>query len=170
MHWKWKKGGAAGISVLAEPKHFKGSLNNLAEVRKAVKLPILMKDIIVSTEQIEAASNIGADAVLLIQALFDRGYCETSLRNMIAYAPTQKRLEVLLETHNDAEFKIAAASDADLLGINNRDLGTFTDRLWRDKTGLGAECGRGQTSCERERHSSPPQISAFSANAVPTLS
>jgi indole-3-glycerol phosphate synthase len=71
-----EKGGAVGISVLTEPKHFSGSLRSLVEARRTVKLPILMKDIILSTAQLEAASKLGANVVLLIEALFDRGYCE----------------------------------------------------------------------------------------------
>ena len=70
-----ENGGAAGISVLTEPKHFGGSLSYLVEVRKAVRLPILMKDIIISPIQLEAASRIGANVVLLIEALFEREYC-----------------------------------------------------------------------------------------------
>jgi indole-3-glycerol phosphate synthase len=119
-----EKGGAAAISVLTEPTHFQGSLNSLAETRKAVKLPVLMKDIILSPVQVEAASKVGANAVLLIQALFDRGHCECSLKEMIMKAHTQS-LEVLLETHNDDEFRSAVDTDADLVGINNRNLGTL---------------------------------------------
>jgi len=119
-----EKGGAVGLSVLTEPKHFNGSLKSLVEARKAVKLPILMKDIILSTVQIEAASKLGATAILLIQALFDRGYCEGDVKEMISEAHS-KNLEVLLETHNATEFHSAVATDADLIGINNRDLKTF---------------------------------------------
>jgi indole-3-glycerol phosphate synthase len=119
-----EKGGAVGISVLTEPKHFKGSLNSLVEARKAVKLPILMKDIIISPAQLEVASSVSANAVLLIQALFDRGYCECNIDEMVATAHS-KNLEVLLETHNENEFHSAVGSDADLIGINNRDLGTL---------------------------------------------
>jgi len=119
-----EKGGAAAISVLTEPKHFKGSLTYLAEVRKTVKLPILMKDIIVHPEQLEAAPKLGADTVLLIQALFDRKHCEYSLDEMIAKAH-DRRLEVLLETHNKKEFQTALSTEADLIGINNRDLRTL---------------------------------------------
>ena len=119
-----KNGGAVGISVLTEPKHFKGSLNSLAEARKAVKLPILMKDIILSPVQLETASKVGANAALLIQALFERGYCEYDTNEMITEAHS-KNLEVLLETHNEDEFRSAVSSDADLIGINNRDLGTL---------------------------------------------
>ncbi len=118
------KGGAAGISVLTEPKHFNGSLSYLAQVRESVKLPILMKDFIVSPKQLDAAQHIGANAILLIQALFDRGYCEYSLDEMVEQAHSRS-LEVLLETHNEDEFQRAIRSNADLIGINNRDLGTL---------------------------------------------
>jgi indole-3-glycerol phosphate synthase len=123
-----EKGGAVGISVLTEPKHFKGSLNSLVEARKAVKPPILMKDIILSPEQLEAASKVGANAVLLIQALFDRGYYERDINEMIMEAHS-RNLEVLLETHDEDEFRSAVDSDADLIGINNRDLGTLKVNL-----------------------------------------
>jgi len=119
-----EKGGAVGISVLTEPKHFKGSLFSLTKVRKAVKLPILMKDIIIRPTQLETASKIGANAVLFIEALFERKYCECDVHEMIAQAQS-KNLEVLLETHNEDEFRSAINSNADLIGINNRDLGTL---------------------------------------------
>ena len=119
-----ENGGATGISVLTEPKHFSGSLSHLAKVRKAVTLPVLMKDIIISSTQLEAASRIGANAVLLIEALFERKYCELSLEEMISEAHT-RNLEVLLETHNENEFQSAVETDADLVGINNRDLRTL---------------------------------------------
>jgi indole-3-glycerol phosphate synthase len=119
-----ENGGATGISVLTEPKHFSGSLSYLTKVRKAVQLPILMKDIIVNPLQLETASRIGANAVLLIEALFEREYCECSLDEMIAKAHA-RNLEVLLEIHNESEFQSAVKSDADLVGINNRDLRTL---------------------------------------------
>jgi len=119
-----EKGGAVGISVLTEPKHFNGSLQALTEARGAVKLPILMKDIILNPIQVEAASQIGADAILLIEALFERGYSKTGIDEMIAFAHG-KGLEVLLETHTEAEFLSAAETDADLIGINNRNLATL---------------------------------------------
>jgi indole-3-glycerol phosphate synthase len=119
-----EKGGAVGISVLTEPTHFQGSLHSLAEARKAVKLPILMKDIILSPVQVEAASKVGANAILLIQTLFDREQCECNIKEMITEAHS-RNLEVLLETHNEDEFRFAVETDADLVGINNRDLGTL---------------------------------------------
>jgi indole-3-glycerol phosphate synthase len=119
-----KKGGATALSVLTEPKQFNGSLEALSQARKTVGLPILMKDIILSPIQIFAASKLGANAVLLIQALFDRGYCEKSLTEMIAGAHVLG-LEVLLETHTETEFNHATKTDADLIGINNRNLATL---------------------------------------------
>ena len=123
-----ENGGAVAISVLTEPKHFGGSLDFLATTRKAVKIPILMKDIILNPVQLEAANNIGANVVLFIQALFDRGYCKLSLDKMIAVAHS-KGLEVLLETHNEKEFSSALESSADLIGINNRDLSSLKVNL-----------------------------------------
>jgi indole-3-glycerol phosphate synthase len=119
-----EKAGAVGISVLTEPKHFNSSLNTLVQAREAVNLPILMKDIIIVPEQIEVAAKIGADAVLLIQALLDRGYCEMDADKMIAYAHG-RGLEVLLETHTPEEFKTALDTEADIVGINNRNLATL---------------------------------------------
>jgi indole-3-glycerol phosphate synthase len=119
-----EKGGAIGLSVLTEPKHFNGSLRTLVDARKTVKLPILMKDIILSAVQLEAAARAGASAALLIKALFDRGYCECSVHEMITRAHSQG-LEVLLEAHTADEFRSASKTDADLIGINNRDLATL---------------------------------------------
>jgi indole-3-glycerol phosphate synthase len=119
-----EKGGAVGISVLTEPKHFHGSLRSLVEARKAVKLPILMKDIILSPVQLEAASKAGANVALLIEALFDRGYCECSVHEMIALAHSNG-LEVVLEAHTAEEFRSAVRTHADLVGINNRNLATL---------------------------------------------
>ena len=80
-----------------------------------------MKDIIIIPEQIEAASQLGANAVLLIEALFEKGYCEISVDRMVAFAHS-KGLEVLLETHTEEEFQVAIETNADLIGINNRNL------------------------------------------------
>jgi indole-3-glycerol phosphate synthase len=119
-----EKGGAIALSVLTEPKQFNGSLEALVQARKAVKLPILMKDIIISPLQIQVAAKLGANAILLIKALFDRGYSDKSLEEMIAGAHLFG-LEVLLETHTLSEFVSAIQTDADLIGINNRELATL---------------------------------------------
>jgi indole-3-glycerol phosphate synthase len=116
-----EKAGAVGISVLTEPKHFNGSLTALAQAREATNLPVLMKDIVIVADQIDAAAQRGANAVLLIQALFDRRCCEMNVDRMIAFAHS-KGLEVLLETHTVQEFQSALETKADLIGINNRNL------------------------------------------------
>jgi len=119
-----ERGGAVALSVLTEPKQFDCSLDALAQARKAVKLPILMKDIILSPLQIQAASKLGANAILLIKTLYDRGYSEKTVDEMINGAHLMG-LEVLLETHTLSEFVSALKTDADLIGINNRNLATL---------------------------------------------
>lgn len=119
-----QQGGAVAISVLTEPKHFNGSLDRLSKTREAVKTPILMKDFFLSPKQIDAAAGLGANAILLIQALYDREYGELGLDEMISYAHS-KNLEVLLETRTEQEFASALKSEADLIGINNRNLSTL---------------------------------------------
>ncbi|MEM2434011.1 MAG: indole-3-glycerol-phosphate synthase [Candidatus Bathyarchaeia archaeon] len=116
--------GAVGISVLTEPKYFSGSLETFIKVRLSVDAPLLMKDIILSRCQIDAARRLGADAILLIVSIFERGYCEMGIDEMIDYSHSMG-LEVLLETHDPSEFKTALSTKADMIGINNRDLRTL---------------------------------------------
>ncbi|MCP8306622.1 MAG: indole-3-glycerol-phosphate synthase [archaeon] len=120
-----ERGGAVGISVLTEPRHFRGSLEIFAMIREALKLPILMKDFIISPVQIEAAERIGANAILLIKSVFDRRSSERSLKEMIEMARS-KGIEVLLEVHNEAEFLSSLQTEADMIGINNRDLSNLS--------------------------------------------
>jgi len=119
-----EEGGAVGISILTEPKHFNGHINFIAEIRDQVSIPILMKDIVLSQKQIDAGSKAGANAVLLMQALFDRGYCKKDVQSMIDYSHS-RGLEVLLEVHTEKEFLSALRTTADMIGINNRDLKTL---------------------------------------------
>lgn len=118
-----KEGGAGAISVLTEPRFFSGSLGNIG-IAKKTGLPVLMKDFVLDKAQLECGKRIGADLVLLIVSLFERGYCRCSMEEMIDYAH-RIGLEVLLESHSAGEFGKAQESDADILGINNRDLGTM---------------------------------------------
>ena len=139
-----RDGGATGISILTEPRHFKGRIGYIAEVRRQTHIPILMKDIVLSPTQLDSASRMGASAVLLIQALFDRGYCERDVDFMIEHCH-QRGLEVLLEAHTEEEYLSATGSGADMIGINNRDLRTLkvdldtTRRILQDH---GADGGR----------------------------
>lgn len=122
------RGGAAGLSILTDPDHFEGSLTSLTRIRAEVSATLLMKDFIIDTEQVDAARIIGADAILLIQTLFDRGYCTLAVEEMIDHAH-QQNLEVLLESYTDGEFERASKTTADVLGINNRDLRTMDVNL-----------------------------------------
>jgi len=121
---QYQRGGAAGISVLTEPKHFEGSIDYLVRVKKAVSVPVLMKDIVVDAVQVEAARRIGADAVLLMASIFSAGLSDVSLDAMTELAHS-KGLEVLLEAHTKEEYLTAIRSSADVVGINNRDLETL---------------------------------------------
>ncbi|MFQ5711031.1 MAG: indole-3-glycerol-phosphate synthase [Candidatus Geothermarchaeales archaeon] len=112
-----EEGGAAGISVLTEPKHFKGSVDNLIAVRRAVDLPVLMKDFFVDERQIYRAAEVGADAILLIPSI-----CDLPEFHRLA---AQLGLESLIEVHSEGDVDAAADVGAKLVGINNRDLKTL---------------------------------------------
>lgn len=118
-----EKGGASGISVLTQPKHFDGSLENLANARKTTRLPILMKDFIFSERQMEAGRRLGADAILLIERLFLNGRFG-DLDEIIKEAHS-RGMEVLLEVNSEDEYERAIKTGADMIGINNRNLGTL---------------------------------------------
>jgi indole-3-glycerol phosphate synthase len=125
-----EKAGAVGISILAQPHLFNGSINNILKARKYVTLPILMKDIVVSDVQIKAAKKAGADCILLIKTVFDSNLSEGSLETMAEYA-MKIGLEVILETHDEIEFSDAVKTNSkskkpfNLIGINNRNLTTL---------------------------------------------
>jgi len=119
-----EEGGAVGISVLTETKHFGGHIGSIAEIRDGVSVPILMKDLILSSKQIDVASRTGANAILLIQTLFERGYCEKDVQSMIEHSHSRD-LEVLLEVHTEDEFLSALKTEAEMIGINNRNLKTL---------------------------------------------
>ncbi len=117
-------GGAAAISVLTDEHYFGGHLEYLEKVRAAVSLPLLRKDFVVDAYQIDEARVHGADAVLLIVAAFsgaDRVERLAALRGRAAALG----LDTLVEVHDEAELDLALASGADLVGVNNRDLGSF---------------------------------------------
>lgn len=117
-----EKGGASGISVLTQPYSFEGSLENLSNTRKTTNLPILMKDIIIDKIQINAAKKLGADVILLIEKCFKNKSDE--LDDLIKYAHN-KNIEILLEVDSKNEFDLSIKRNADIIGINNRDLETL---------------------------------------------
>ena len=125
-----ERAGAIGISILAQPYLFNGSIGNILKARKYVTVPILMKDIVVSDVQIKAAKKAGADCILLIKTVFDSNLSEGSLETLAEYA-RRIGLEVILETHDEVEFNEAVKSNSkskrpfSLIGINNRNLNTL---------------------------------------------
>lgn len=113
--------GAIGLSVLTQPYLFEGSVEYLAAIRKSVSVPLLMKDITVSTVQIDTGKKAGADCILLIKAVFDRDLAEGSIEKLAEYA-TKKGLQVLVEVHTEQEFAEVLKAKHGLIGINNRNL------------------------------------------------
>jgi indole-3-glycerol phosphate synthase len=114
--------GAIGISVLTHRYFFDGSIEYLAAIRKAVtSIPLLMKDITVSTVQIDAGKHVGADCILLIKSVFDRNLAEDSMEKLAEYAK-KRGLQVLVEVHTEQEFGEVLKAKYDLVGINNRNL------------------------------------------------
>lgn len=124
---QFKESGSDAISVVVEPKIFRGNLENIS-LAKTAGLPVLFKDFVISEVQINAAKASGADVILLVAKALSR--TKFDLDEMIAKAH-KAGLEVLLECYDEHEFKIAVETDADILGINNRDLTTLTVDLAR---------------------------------------
>jgi len=116
-------GGAKALSILTQPYLFSGSPDFFIKIRKEVDVPLLMKDIIIEKTQIDAAKKIGADYILLIQSLFDQGFLR-EIEELIDYSH-KNGLKVLLESHTRDEFENSLKTDADILGINNRNLDTL---------------------------------------------
>ena len=118
---RYEAGGAAAISVLTDAPFFNGSPDDLLCTRAATTLPVLRKDFVVTAYQLYETAAMGADAVLLIVRVLDR----SQLGEYIALC-RQLKLDALVEVHSQPELEIAIAAKADLVGINNRDLDTFT--------------------------------------------
>lgn len=113
--------GAAAISVLTEQRYFKGSGSDLEAVKKALPdVPVLRKDFILKPYQLFEARAWGADAILLIIAILD----DSQLKELSVLSH-KLGMHCLVEVHNEDELKRALAGDAQLIGINNRDLATL---------------------------------------------
>ena len=111
--------GASALSILTDEKYFGGSTEFIPRVRTMVQTPILRKDFVINEYQLFHAVQMGADAALLIAACLKPHEC----RSLLDMAH-QLGLEVLLELHGEGELDYAEL-EADMIGINNRDLGTF---------------------------------------------
>ena len=115
--------GASAISVLTESKYFQGSLNHLRDVRNALgkrRPPLLRKDFLCDPYQVYESRAYGADSLLLIAAILKPEKLEELLE-----LSHQLGMKCLVEVHNEAELEIALKSDAQVIGINNRNLNTF---------------------------------------------
>ena len=139
---EYESASASCLSVLTDEKFFQGSLSDLKRIRAAVKLPLLRKDFIIDERQILEAVEWGADAILLIVGILT----DARLKHFHSLA-TDAGLAALVEVHDEPELDRALAIDAQLIGINNRDLKTFqvdlatTERL-AGKTAASHRNGR----------------------------
>lgn len=120
----YQRNGAAALSIVTDTAHFGTSLADVAAVKAAVDLPVLVKDFVIDEVQLRAAWNAGADAALLIVRMLDGA----SLERLLAYA-TQLGLQVLVECHDEADIALAVAAEARLIGVNNRNLATLKTDL-----------------------------------------
>ncbi len=120
----YEANGASGISVLTDEKYFQGSDTYLTDVHRHVDLPVLRKDFTIDVYQIYEARGLGASAILLIVAALT----PDELRSFIDVA-RDVDVDALVEVHTIEEARIAVDAGADLFGINNRDLKTFTTDL-----------------------------------------
>jgi indole-3-glycerol phosphate synthase len=121
MARSYESAGAAAISVLTEEDYFAGSLADLRAVREVVSIPILRKDFIVDEYQLYESAATGADALLLIVAALD----DEALARLRRLTEDELGMDALVEVHTKPELDRAIASEAKLIGVNNRDLRTF---------------------------------------------
>ncbi|HAX43308.1 MAG TPA: indole-3-glycerol phosphate synthase TrpC [Bryobacteraceae bacterium] len=117
-------GGAAALSVLTDRDFFQGSLSDLKMARSSAMVPVLRKDFTIDELDIIEAAGAGADAILLIAALLDRPQLK-AFRQFAA----EFGMASLVEVHDEAELDRALESGAEIVGVNNRDLRTFTVSL-----------------------------------------
>jgi len=116
----YESGGAAAISILTEPRRFGGSNDDLVKARAATSLPLLKKDFHVDVAQIFEARALGASAALVIVRAVD----PRRLRDLLD-AGRDVGLEILVEIRDEAELELALIYQADLIGVNNRNLETL---------------------------------------------
>ena len=127
-----EENGAVGISVLTEEKYFGGSYSDLEKVANIVKIPVLMKDFIVTEKQIDNAYDLGADVILLIVKILT----EKELVDLYNYA-TALGLEVIVEITDENDLKIALRHNFSTIGINSRNLSSLEIDIQHVKNLLG---------------------------------
>jgi len=112
--------GASALSILTEEKYFEGKLSYIEDVKKTVSLPVLRKDFIIDEYQVYESSLAGADAVLLIADIL----AQEELSKFVGLC-RQLNMTELVEVHSEEDIEKALKADAQVIGINNRDLHTF---------------------------------------------
>ncbi len=115
----YEAAGASALSILTDEEFFGGRLADIEAVREGINIPIIRKEFIVDEYQLLQAKLVGADAVLLIAAALEVEEC-----NALTHKAHELGLEVLLELHSESELAYVEAG-AEMVGINNRNLGTF---------------------------------------------
>jgi len=121
---EYEKAGATAISVLTDEKYFQGKIEYLKKIKQLVKIPVLRKDFIVDEYQIWQTRQINADIILLIASALE----QNQLKDYFALSK-ELDLDVLLEVHDKEELDFAQEINADIIGINNRNLKTFETDL-----------------------------------------
>lgn len=154
----YEKGGASACSVLTDSNFFGGSLGDLCKARSLVNLPLLRKDFIIDEYQLYQARVMGADAVLLIAACLSPEQC-------LAFAELAHTLnmEVLLEIHSETELEHLNPS-VDMLGVNNRNLGTFHTDVENS-----FRLAEAMQTVTREKNLSPLLVSESGISATDTV-
>jgi indole-3-glycerol phosphate synthase len=122
----YERGGAAALSILTEEEHFGGTLADLHQASTASDLPILRKDFTIDPYQLFEAKAAGGDAVLLIV-----GALEPPLLATLRGLARDLEMDALVEVHDEEELEVALEADAEVIGINNRNLEDFSVDLAR---------------------------------------
>lgn len=121
----YQKAGAAAISVLTDEKFFQGSIKYLKDIKKVAEIPVLRKDFIIDEYQIYQTREMGADIILLIASALEKA----QLKSFYDLSK-ELGLDVLLEVHGKEELDFAMEINANIIGINNRNLKTFEVNLY----------------------------------------